>query len=81
MVGEAVILNIQSGTYYGLNPVGARVWNLIQEPTTVKTVLESLLETYDVGPDRCQGELFALLQELAARELIAIDAGTNGTAE
>src|SRR2546423_1706236 len=81
MIGEAVILNLQTGTYYGLNPVGARVWNLIQEPTTVNTVLESLLEAYDVVPDRCEGDLFSLLQDLAAKNLIVIDAGTDGAAK
>jgi len=81
MVGEAVILNLQSGIYYGLDPIGARVWNLIQEPTTVNTVLESLLQAYDVAPDRCEGDLVALLQDLATKNLIVIDATVNGATE
>ena len=32
LAGEAAILNIKSGVYYGLDPVGARIWNLMQEP-------------------------------------------------
>jgi hypothetical protein len=30
--GEAAILNLRNGVYYGLDPVGARIWNIIQEP-------------------------------------------------
>lgn len=80
LAGEAVILNLKSGVYYGLSPVGARVWSLIQEPKIVSTVLDMLLEEYDVEPDRCESDLFVLLQDLAARELIEIHIETNGAA-
>jgi hypothetical protein len=80
LVGEAVILNLKSGIYYGLNTVGARVWSLIQEPQTVSVVLDTLLEEYDVEPDRCESDLLALLQDLAGRELIEVQAQTNGAA-
>ena len=42
---EAVILNFKSGVYFGLNPVAARVWSLIQEPRTVSALLASALPT------------------------------------
>ena len=78
MAEEAVILNLDSGVYYGLNPVGARVWQLIQEPRTVSDVLSSLLDTYDVAAERCETDLFTLLQDLAANDLIVVEAGGNG---
>ena len=78
MAGEAVILNLDSGVYYGLNPVGAWVWKLIQEPKIVSELLFSLLDTYEVASERCETDLFSLLQELAANELIVIDPGRNG---
>src|ERR1700730_14483347 len=34
LAGEAVILNLKNGIYFGLDPVGARIWSLIQKPTT-----------------------------------------------
>jgi hypothetical protein len=80
LVGEAVILHLKSGVYYGLNPVGARIWELIQEPRTVSAMLDVLLEQYNVEAERCERDLFALLDDLASRDLIAIEA-TNGTAE
>ncbi|NOZ28715.1 MAG: lasso peptide biosynthesis PqqD family chaperone [Chloroflexi bacterium] len=70
--GEVVILNLKDGVYYGLETVGARVWELIQEPKTLKEILETLLQEYDVEPDRCARELQALLEDLAAKELIEV---------
>ena len=72
IVGEAVILNLKSGVYYGLNEVGNRTWNLIQKPETVKGIKNTLLEEYDVEPESCEQDLLALLQELEAVGLIDV---------
>ena len=80
LAGEAVLLNLTSGVYYGLNSVGARVWSLIQEPKTVGAVLDALLEEYDVDPGRCESDLFALLHELVDRGLIVVQTETLVTA-
>ena len=81
LAGEAVILHLKSGVYYGLSPVGARVWNLIQTPKFVSSVLDTLLEEYEVEPDRCENDLLALLQDMAVGELIEIQVGTNGASQ
>ena len=78
LVGEAVILHLKSGIYFGLDPVGARIWDLIQQPMTVECLLEQLVNEYEVRVDRCESDLFALLQDLATNELIVIEAGRNG---
>lgn len=72
LAGEAVILNLKSGKYYGLNAVGARIWNLIQEPRTLNDIRNVILEEYEVEPERCDRELLILLQELAAEGLIEV---------
>ena len=81
LAGEAVILNLESRIYYGLNSVGARVWNLIQEPTTVGAVLDTLVQEYDVEPERCESDLFILLDDLAGGGLLEIKSEANGVAE
>lgn len=70
--GEAAILNLKNGVYYGLDPVGARIWNLIQEPKTVNEIRDAILEEYDVDPDLCESDLFKLLQKLAEEGLIEV---------
>ena len=69
---EMAILNITSGIYYGLNTVGTRIWKLIQEPRTVHEIRDALLEEYEVEPERCERDVFVLLQELASKGLIEI---------
>jgi Coenzyme PQQ synthesis protein D (PqqD) len=69
---EAVILHLKAGVYYGLDSVGARIWALIQEPKTVDQIKDAILREYDVEPDRCERDVLALLQELAAEDLIEI---------
>jgi hypothetical protein len=74
--GEVAILDLQAGTYYGLDNVGARVWSLIQEPRTVVEIRDIIVSEYEVEPDRCERDLIALLQRLADKRLIEV---TNGT--
>ena len=70
--GEAAILNLKSGVYFGLNTVGARIWNLVQEPKTVNDIRDTLIEEFDVEPDQCEADLFALLKELFSHGLIEV---------
>jgi hypothetical protein len=70
--GEAVVLNLTNGVYYGLDPVGARIWNLIQRPMTADEIRDTLVNEYDVEPSRCERDLQALLQKMAAEGLIEV---------
>ena len=72
LAGEAAILNIKSGVYYGLDPVGARIWNLMQEPRKVLEIQDAITSEYDVEPERCAEDLMALLERLLAEGLIEI---------
>jgi hypothetical protein len=77
LAGEAVILHLTSGVYYGLDAVGARIWNLIQVPMNVNDLRDVLLEQYDVDPDRCERDLVALLEDIAAQGLIEVRNATT----
>ena len=72
LAGEAAILNLRNGVYYGLDPVGARVWNLIQQPTTFDKIREALLAHYDVEPVQLEPDIEELLTKLAEQGLIDI---------
>lgn len=70
--GEAVILNMGSGVYHGLNEVGAKVWDLIEQPKTVKQIKELLIEEYEVDSEVCKNDLLALLKDLQAAGVIEV---------
>jgi Coenzyme PQQ synthesis protein D (PqqD) len=72
---EAVILDLKSGIYFGLNQVGARVWELLQEPRTVAEIRDQLLDAFDVEPQRCERELLDLLEHLRAERLVEVRHG------
>ncbi|MEO1299701.1 MAG: PqqD family protein [Cyanobacteria bacterium J06636_16] len=79
--GEVVILNLKSGTYYGLNATGAFVWQQIQEPKTLGQLQTALLDEYEVEAAVGRRDLESLIQELQAQNLIeVIDATTIPTA-
>ncbi len=72
LMGEAVILNLSSGIYYGLNEIGAYIWNTLQQPTQVSDIQQAVLAEYEVEPERCKQELVALLEDLAIAGLIEV---------
>jgi coenzyme PQQ synthesis protein D (PqqD) len=72
LAGEAAILNVKSGMHYGLDPVGARIWNLMQEPRPVAEIQNAITSEYDVEPERCALDLNELLQKLLAEGLIEV---------
>lgn len=70
--GEAVILNLSSGVYFGLDPVGARVWELLQERRTVGDICATMRGEFDVEPERCERELMDLLEQMRTEGLVDV---------
>jgi hypothetical protein len=69
---EVAILDLKAGMYYGLDSVGARVWELIQRPKSIREIWNVLLEEYEVDPERCERDLLALLQRLVDEGLVEV---------
>lgn len=66
---EAVLLDLTSGTYFGLNDVGARAWQLILEHGELSRVLDILAGEYDADRAVVERDLIALASQLVARQL------------
>jgi hypothetical protein len=71
--GEVAILHIESGKYFALNGVGARVWELVANGSTIDDILATLLDEFDIDAERCERDLTQLLLELEERRLVEID--------
>lgn len=69
---ETVILNLESGTYYGLDPVGTRMWQLLGEGKSLGEVCDVMLEEYDVAREQLEQDLLKLAGELAEHRLIVL---------
>ncbi len=77
LAGEAAILNVKRGIYYGLDPIGARIWNLMQEPRKVAEIQNTILNEYDVEPETCARDLASLLEKLLSEGLIEVLEGSE----
>ena len=72
--GETVILGMTAGRYYGLDAVGARVWQILQTPTTVADLRRTIVAEYEVEPERCEADLLMLLQTMLEAGLVEVRA-------
>ena len=67
---EHIVLNLASGIYHSIDGVGRRIWELIQEPRSVREILDSLLVEFAVEEEQCRGDLIAFLRELEGAGLV-----------
>ena len=72
--GETILLQMNSGLYYGLNEIGAVIWEMIQTPQQFKDIQNKLLETYEVTPEVCELEVTKLISELYEARLVEVKA-------
>ena len=70
--GEAVILNLESGMYFGLDPIGTRIWQLCQEHASIRSVWEAMQAEFDESPETLQSDLLAFINELSTRGLVTL---------
>jgi len=67
---EAAILNMKNSVYYGLGPVGARIWRLLQQPRTIGEIRDVIAEEYDATPERVESDLCNLLEKMMSEGLV-----------
>jgi hypothetical protein len=72
LAGESVILNLLSGTYYGLNEVGSSIWQRIQRPITIVDLCDAVTSEFDVDSNTCEIEVLRLVAEMIDAQLVEI---------
>ncbi|MCS6845375.1 MAG: PqqD family protein [Caldilineales bacterium] len=70
--GEAVLLNLDTETYFGLDEVGTRMWQLLTTLPNAQAAYDALLAEYDVSPQTLADDLRALVQQLLDHGLLAV---------
>lgn len=69
---ETVLLGLKNGIYYGLNPTGTFIWNLIQKPIKVNKIRDAILGEFKVNEDECNSDLFEILNQFIDYGLIEV---------
>ena len=69
---ETVLLHLESGTYFGLDPVGARTWQLIQAGKSLSQACDAMIEEYDVSREVLEQDVLALARDLVDKKLVSV---------
>jgi Coenzyme PQQ synthesis protein D (PqqD) len=70
--GESVLLNVQSGRYFGLDEVGTRMWVVLTSTESLQAARDALLNEYDVDAERLERDLQTLVGKLVEHGLVEI---------
>jgi hypothetical protein len=70
--GEAVLLELSRGVYFGLDEIGTRIWQLLGAGRSLQETVAALVDEYDVTEAQGAEDLLALVRELEERRLIEL---------
>ena len=70
--GDVVIMSIDTGTYYGLDAVGACVWKLLEQPRTFADVIDGVVEHFEVDAEVVEKDLTAFLKEMQSEGIVSV---------
>jgi hypothetical protein len=73
LAGEAVLLQLEAGMYFGLDPVGTRLWQLMAERGSLREVFTVALAEFDVEAATLERDLLALVTQLADKKLLSLE--------
>lgn len=73
LAGEAILLQLDAGMYFGLDPVGTRLWQLIAERGLLREVFEHARQEFDVDDATLERDLVALVTQLADKKLVSVE--------
>lgn len=67
-----VILDLQSGEYYGVDLIGTRIWAMLDQRMSAPAILKQLLAEYDVDDQTCRNHLGSFFRQLEQNNLVVI---------
>lgn len=70
--GETVLLNFNNESYFGLDAVGTRFWQLLQDDSDLENIIAVMLDEYEVEAERLENDLVELIDRMLEAKLIEI---------
>ena len=68
--GESVLLSLKSERYFGLDAVGTKMWTVLTTAPSLEAAQQTLIQEYDVDPQRLRQDLYALVEKLLEEGLV-----------
>lgn len=72
MDGYTMLMSIESGKFFSINPLGSRIWEILERPARLDAVCQTLLEEFEIEPEQCQEEVVAFLESLLNQRLVRV---------
>jgi hypothetical protein len=70
MDSDTVMMSIEMGEYYGTNPVGGRIWELLEQPRTPAGICDILMEEYNVPAEECRRDVLEFIGQMFEKKLV-----------
>ena len=65
--GEAVMMSIEKGAYFGLNPVATRIWDLLEQPKNIAELIQTITDEYEVSAEQAAEDVQGFVADMLAR--------------
>jgi hypothetical protein len=72
---EIVVLDLSNNVYFGLNPVGRRVWKHMEQGDSLGEAIDAIAEHFDVEKERVDADVRAFLADAVENELMTLESG------
>jgi hypothetical protein len=69
---DIVMMDIEQGSYYGLEGVAARIWEFTENPVSVRSLCDRLTSEYEVSPEQCRQDVIEFLNDLLKRNIVQV---------
>jgi hypothetical protein len=70
---EVVMMSIENSAYYGLDPIGSKIWEMITEPRQVSDLCEQLMEQFEVSEQECQRDVLNFLNQMLEENMLVVE--------
>ena len=68
--GDVTMMSVETGKYYSLSDVGARIWALLERPMSPEQICNQLMVEYRVDRERCEGEVISVMRQMASEGIV-----------
>ncbi len=69
---DKVMIDIERGAYFGMNPVAGEIWDMLETTQTTQQIVEKLLAAYEVDAETCRTETIQVLQRMLRLKLVEV---------
>jgi hypothetical protein len=71
--GEIVMMSVDNGEYYGLDEIGTRIWNLLENTIAINELVDNLTEEFEVEKEDCTRDTLEFLHDLLSKHLLLVE--------